>query len=75
MQSRSGLPVRHGYVPPHWKDVMSTDTTPHSAMKPVKPKPKWRCLSDAVMFISRDIMDSFARANVAIYKILFAYSA
>lgn len=75
MQSRSGLPVRHGYVLPHWSDVAITDTTPHSAMKPVKPRPTWRCLFEAVSIISSDMIDSFARAKVAIYKILFAYSA
>jgi hypothetical protein len=67
--------VRHGYVLPHWTDVAIIDTTPHSAMKLVSPRPRCRCLSDAVIFISRDMIDSFARAKVAIYRILFAYWA
>lgn len=57
--------MRHGYVLPHWNEVAITDTIPHDVMKPVRLSPRYRCLSDAVMFINSDMMDSFARAKVA----------
>jgi hypothetical protein len=55
----------HGSEMPHWKAAASSEATPHTAMNVVKVIPNLRCRSEAVSIIINEMIESFARARVA----------
>jgi hypothetical protein len=64
----------HGSAGPHCNAPTQTDTTPHIAMNAISPMPIFRCGTAMLIIMSSEIIESFANANVAMYKSLFAYS-
>jgi len=56
---------RKGSALPHWKAATNSAMTPHKAMTAVNPAPRYLCKSEAVKITSNDMMESFAKAKVA----------
>lgn len=60
---------------PHWNAETQIENTAQSAMKQASARPRLRCSFEAVSIMRSEMMDNLANPSVAIYSMLFAYSA